>query len=109
MGQPGADRPRPVSSCGACAHSAELVPYCRLCLLKRLLLCALPSTPVWSVRFGGSALSRDGDTKVACVLHAHLLLLFKNIGKEDVNRTVASVALSAQVSEQQWHSRKCVQ
>lgn len=51
------------------------------------------------MRLGVSAFTRDGDTKVACVLHAHLLLLFKNIGKEDVNRTVASVALSAQVSQ----------
>lgn len=55
--------------------------------------------PLFYVRCGESALTRDGDTKVACVLHAHLLLLFKNIGKEDVNRTVASVALSAQVSQ----------
>lgn len=39
---------------------------------------------------------RDGDTKIACVLHAHLLLLFKNLGKDDVNKTVASVVLSAQ-------------
>ncbi|CAN0082270.1 unnamed protein product, partial [Hapterophycus canaliculatus] len=33
----------------------------------------------------------------ACILHAHLLLLFKNLGVNDVNRTVASVVLSAQV------------
>lgn len=41
---------------------------------------------------------RDGDTRIACVLHAHLLLMFKNLGRDDVNKTVASVVLSAQVS-----------
>jgi len=45
-----------------------------------------------------SAGRRDGDTKVACILHAHLLLLFKNLGVDDVNKTVASAILSAQVS-----------
>ena len=34
---------------------------------------------------------------MACILHAHLLLLFKNLGVDDVNKTVASVVLSAQV------------
>lgn len=48
--------------------------------------------------FGSTLLCRrDGDTKVACILHAHLLLLFKNLGVDDVNKTVASVVLSAQV------------
>lgn len=42
--------------------------------------------------------NREGDTKIACVLHAHLLLLFKNLGKDDVNKTVASVVISAQVT-----------
>lgn len=46
--------------------------------------------------------NREGDTKIACVLHAHLLLLFKNLGKDDVNKTVASVVISAQVT-----SRTC--
>lgn len=47
--------------------------------------------------FFGLVPVRDGDTKVACILHAHLLLLFKNLGVDDVNKTVASVVLSAQV------------
>lgn len=34
---------------------------------------------------------------MACILHAHLILLFKNLGVDDVNKTVASVVLSAQV------------
>lgn len=49
------------------------------------------------VVFCGLVPVRDGDTKVACILHAHLLLLFKNLGVDDVNKTVASVVLSAQV------------
>ncbi|CAM9175989.1 unnamed protein product, partial [Choristocarpus tenellus] len=41
--------------------------------------------------------NKDGDTAVACVLHAHLLMLFKNMRVGDVTQTVASVVLSAQV------------
>ncbi|CAM9947763.1 unnamed protein product, partial [Discosporangium mesarthrocarpum] len=41
--------------------------------------------------------NKEGDMTVACLLHAHLLLLFKNLGPGDMTRTVASVILSAQV------------
>ena len=63
----------------SCSYVADFSPFF-------LCLC-------WLTSLG----NRDGDTKVACILHAHLLLLFKNLGVDDVNKTVASVVLSAQV------------
>lgn len=95
---PDADGPLRVYSCGACAHSAEI--HAALPTAHGFNKAVASSrASFFFLRYGESALTRDGDTKVACVLHAHLLLLFKNIGKEDVNRTVASVTLSAQVSQ----------
>ncbi|CAM9225977.1 unnamed protein product, partial [Phaeothamnion confervicola] len=40
---------------------------------------------------------RDKDTEQACVLHAHLLYLFKSVAADELNYAVCSVVISAQV------------
>jgi hypothetical protein len=44
-----------------------------------------------------SRLVRSHDTEGACLLHAHILFLFKNMRDADVNFTVASVVIAAHV------------
>ncbi len=41
--------------------------------------------------------AKNSDVEVSCVLHAHLLFLFKNVSVEDLSRTVVGVLLTSQV------------
>ncbi len=64
----------------------------QMTMRKHLNKAVFPMIEQWLARA-----AKGDDVETACVLHAHLLFLFKNVSAEDLSLTVVGVLLTSQV------------